>query len=92
MQKIRNIKASIHHTAFKISFEVHFAINIPSVARLLARRRQNFLCKKSKACFAFCDVILSVSNISFDNSISMDDEIKCGYNEDLMGENIMWMN
>ena len=40
---------NITTSAFEISFEVHFAINVPSVARLLARLRQNVLCKKCKA-------------------------------------------
>ena len=53
---------------FKLSFEIHFALNTPSVARLLPFAGEFFL-KNCKAFFAFCDVILVISNTSFDNSM-----------------------
>ena len=42
---------------------------MPSVVKLVARRRRKFFFKNCKAFFAFCDVILSISNISVNNSM-----------------------
>ena len=41
---------------------------MPSVARLLAHRRQ-LPFKNSEVFFAFCDVILGISNIYFENNM-----------------------
>ena len=52
----------------ELSFQIHFALNIPSLETLLVRRRQFFL-RIAKHFFAFCDVNLVISSISFDNSM-----------------------
>ena len=54
--------------AFELSFETHFAINMPSAARLLVHCRWKFFLRIEKF-FVFCDVILSISNTPFGNSI-----------------------
>ena len=55
------LRARIHfilyyiYTAFELLFEIHFAMNMTSVARLLARLRRIFLCKKCKTFYKmFC--------------------------------------
>ena len=55
--------------AFELSFEIHFVINMPNVARLLPPDRQTFLFKKYKASFAFCDIMLGTGNIYFHNNM-----------------------
>lgn len=55
-------------TAFELLSEIHFTINMPSVGRLLFYHKWKFF-KHWKTFFAFCNVILGVSNTSFDNSI-----------------------
>ena len=62
----------IHKLPFpvsELSYEIHFALNMPNIARLLARRRRNIFFKNCQAFFAFCDVILVISNISVDSSM-----------------------
>ena len=63
---------------FELLLEIHFAINMPSVAWLLVLRTRTAF-KNCELFFAFCIVILGISNISFDNSSQW---IKCGYNVD----------
>ena len=71
-------------SVFKLIFEIHFAINMSSVAKLLACSRQRFSLKNCKAFFAFCDVILSVEAI-FLLRIECNGLVKYGHNvEDFM--------
>ena len=55
-------------TAFELLSETHFTINMPSVGRLLVYHKWKFF-KHWKTFFAFSNVILGVSNTSFDNSM-----------------------
>ena len=64
---------------FELSFEIHFAINVSSIVRLLPHHRQKCFLKMFKNCevfFAFCGVILGINNISFGNSMQWMNEIK----------------
>ena len=57
---------------FELSHEIHFAINTPSVVRLLPGHRRKCFLKMFKICeafFAFYGMVLGINNISFDNSM-----------------------
>ena len=54
--------------AFEWLFEIHFAIIMASIARILAHCRWNNFLKIAKHFFSFCSVILGIGNIFFDNS------------------------
>ena len=45
--------------------------------------------KNWEAFLLFCDVILSISNTFFDNSLRW---IKCGYHLNIIRKNILWVN
>ena len=50
--------------AFELSFDIHFATNIPRVARLLPRCRRKCIFKNCEDFLGFCGVVLSISNNS----------------------------
>ena len=62
-------RMSATDAAFELSFKIHFAINMQSVAKLLAHRRRKRVFKNWKAFFKFSNVILSISNIFANNSM-----------------------
>ena len=64
-----HIRISTNLSTFKLSFEIHFAINMSSVVRILACLRPKLLCQKWEVSFAFCNEILGISNILFNNTI-----------------------
>ena len=66
-------------TVFKLLLEIRFAINMPSVMRLLSHHRQKCFLKMFKNCkafLAFYSVILSIYYISFDNNMQWMHEIR----------------
>ena len=67
---------------FRLLFETHFAINMLSSARLLVCCLWKFFCKNWEIFFVFCNVILSISNTLFGNSIQWINKtwISLGYN------------
>ena len=71
-----------YSAAFELLFETDFAINMSSTARLLVYCRRKFFLRIEKYFFVFSNVILSISNTPFDNSIQWMNKmwISFGYN------------
>ena len=77
--KKSSCKVFLYISVFELLLEIHFAINILSVVRLLPCHRQKCFLKMFKNCkafFAFCGVILGTNNICFDNSMQWMNEIR----------------